>query len=146
MVFPVALVLYSLLLQDSVAFRVHAPPSVLTGKPVPVVLQLTNRTERPITTSAAGAADRLRHDGPPGPDGAIVWRRLEGAGRSVDPRRAYAGARGEPDVRGGVGRPAAWRGARAAGRYLVAGKLLTDTPEGLTTVPTPLLLLAPDPE
>jgi hypothetical protein len=42
---------------------------------------------------------------------------------------------------------AAWNGRRSngspapPGRYLVTGKLLTDTPEGLTTRPTPLELL-----
>ncbi len=43
---------------------------------------------------------------------------------------------------------AAWNGRRRdgspapPGRYLVMGKLLTDTPEGLITRPTPLELLS----
>ena len=50
----VAFVLYSLLVQDSVTFRVHAPASVRAGEPVPIELVLTNRTERPLTLYLQG--------------------------------------------------------------------------------------------
>jgi uncharacterized protein (DUF58 family) len=80
------LMLYSLLLQDSVAFRVELPPAAQAGEPVPVVLRLTNRTERPLTLTLQG-------------------------------------------------RPLAFD-------VTVAGRLLTDTPEGLATRPASLELLA----
>ena len=54
-----AFVLYSLLVQDSVAFRVHAPTSVRVGEPVPIELVLTNRTERRLTLYLQGVRSRL---------------------------------------------------------------------------------------
>ncbi|MEO6055372.1 MAG: hypothetical protein ABIQ49_00895 [Gemmatimonadales bacterium] len=41
--------LHSPLLQDSVAFRVDLPASAHGLTPIPVVLRLTNKTERPLT-------------------------------------------------------------------------------------------------
>jgi len=145
MVFPIALVLYSLLLQDSVAFRVHAPPSVRTGEPVPVELQLTNRTERPITIYLQGrpiAFDiTVKRE-----DGSVVWRRLEGqvvpailAVRTLAPAESLTfGAVWDGRLPGGAPAP--------AGSYTITGTLPTDTAEGLTTVPTPLQILAVHPE
>ena len=132
--------LYSLLLQDSVAFRVELPPAAHAGEPVPVVLRLTNRTERPLTLVLQGRP--LAFDVTvTGPDGAIVWRRLEGAVvPSILAVRTLAPAES-------LTFEAAWDGLRhdgspaPPGRYLVTGKLLTDTPEGLATLPTPLELL-----
>jgi uncharacterized protein (DUF58 family) len=135
------LMLYSLLLQDSVAFRVALPLSVHAGEPVPISLRLTNRTERPLTLVLQGRP--LAFDVTvTGPDGAIVWRRLEGmvvqsilAVRTLEPAESLTF-----ETR--------WNGRRRdgspapPGRYLVAGKLLTDTPDGLVTPPTPLDLLA----
>jgi hypothetical protein len=134
------LMLYSLLLQDSVAFRVELPPAAHAGEPVPVVLRLTNRTERPLTLVLQGRP--LAFDVTvTGPDGAIVWRRLEGmVVQSILAVRTLAPAES-------LTFEAAWSGRRhdgspaPPGRYLVAGKLLTDTPEGLATLPTPLELL-----
>ena len=135
------LVLYSLLLQDSVAFRVELPPDARAGEPVPVVLRLTNRTERPLTLVLQGRP--LAFDVTvTGPDGAIVWRRLEGAVvPSILAVRTLAPAESLTfeavwDGRGRGGSPA------PPGRYLVTGTLLTDTPEGLATRPAPLELLA----
>ena len=135
------LVLYSLLLQDSVAFRVELPPAAHAGQPVPVVLRLTNRTERPLTLTLQGRP--LAFDVTvTGPDGAIIWRRLEGAVvQSILAVRTLAPAESLTfeavwDGRGRDGSPA------PPGRYLVAGTLLTDTPEGLGTRPAPLELLA----
>jgi hypothetical protein len=133
--------LYSLLLQDSVAFRVELPPSVHAGEPVPVVLRLTNRTEQPLTLVLQGRP--LAFDVTvTGPDGAIVWRRLEGmVVQSMLAVRTLAPAES-------LTFEATWTGRRRdgspapPGRYLVQGKLLTDTPEGLTTRPMPLELLA----
>jgi uncharacterized protein (DUF58 family) len=136
-----ALVLHSLLLQDSVAFRVELPPAVQAGEPVPVVLRLTNRTERPLTLVLQGRP--LAFDVTvTTPDGAIVWRRLEGAVvQSILAVRTLAPAESLTleavwDGRGRDGTPV------PPGRYLVAGKLLTDTPEGLVTRPAPLEVLA----
>jgi uncharacterized protein (DUF58 family) len=135
------LMLYSLLLQDSVAFRVELPPAAHAGEPVPVVLRLTNRTERPLTLVLQGRP--LAFDVTvTGPDGAIVWRRLEGAVvPSILAVRTLAPAESLTfeavwDGRGRGGSPA------PPGRYLVTGTLLTDTPEGLATRPAPLELLA----
>ena len=133
--------LYSLLLQDSVAFRVELPPSVHAGEPVPVVLRLTNRTEQPLTLVLQGRP--LAFDVTvTGPDGAIVWRRLECmVVQSILAVRTLAPAES-------LTFEAVWDGRRRngspapPGRYLVAGKLPTDTPEGLVTRPTPLELLA----
>jgi Intracellular proteinase inhibitor len=134
------LMLYSLLLQDSVAFRVELPPAAHAGEPVPVVLRLTNRTERPLTMTLQGRP--LAFDVTvTGPDGATVWRRLEGmVVQSILAVRTLAPAES-------LTFEAAWDGRRRdgstapPGRYLVVGKLLTDTPEGLATRPTPLELL-----
>jgi intracellular proteinase inhibitor BsuPI len=135
------LMLYSLLLKDLVSFRVELPPVARAGEPVPVVLRLTNRTERPLTLALQGRP--LAFDVTvTGPDGAIVWRRVEGAVvQSVLAVRTLAPAEG-------LTFEAVWDGRRRdgspapPGRYLVAGKLLTDTREGLATRPTPLELLA----
>jgi len=133
--------LYSLLLQDSVAFRVEVPPVAHAGEPVPVVLRLTNRTEQPLTLVLQGrplAFDIIIT----GPDGAAVWRRLEGATvQSILAVRTLVPAESLTfeavwDGRGRDGSPA------PLGRYLVAGRLLTDTPEGLTALPAPIELLA----
>ena len=134
-------VLYSLLLQDSVAFRVELPPSAHAGEPVPIVLRLTNRTEQPLTLALQGRP--LAFDVTvTGPDGTIVWRRLEGAVvQSILAVRTLAPAESLTFA-------AVWDGRRRdgspapPGRYLVAGKLPTDTPEGLVTRPSPLELLA----
>jgi Intracellular proteinase inhibitor len=134
-------VLHSLLLQDSIAFRAELPPAIIAGKPVPLVLRLTNRTEHPITLTLQGRP--LAFDVTvTGSDGALVWRRLEGAAvssilavRTLDPAESLVFE-------------AVWDGrdrqGRAAhpGTYLVTGKLLTDTPDGLVTLPAPLTLVA----
>ncbi len=137
-----ALVLYSLLLQDSVAFRVELPRAAQAGEPVPVILRLTNRTERPLTLTLQGRP--LVFDiTVTAPDGAIVWRRLERAVvtsilaiRTLEPAESLT-FEAEWDGRDRGGRPV------APGTYLVAGTLPTDTPEGLATPATPLVVLAP---
>jgi hypothetical protein len=134
-------VLYSLLTQDSVAFRVHAPTSVHAGEPVPIELVLTNRTERRLTLYLQGrplAFDiTIRRE-----DGSVIWRRLEGqvvsailAVRELAPAESLT-FEAVWDGRLAGGRPA------PPGRYQVAGRLPTDTPEGLTTLPAPLQVLA----
>ena len=133
--------LYSLLLQDSVAFRVELPSAAHAGEPVPIVLRLTNRTEQALTLALQGRP--LAFDVTvTGPDGAIVWRRLEGAVvQSILAVRALAPAES-------LTFEAVWDGRRRdgtpspPGRYLVAGKLLTDTPEGQVSRPPSLEVLA----
>jgi hypothetical protein len=138
---PVAFVLYSLLVQDSVAFRVHAPTSVRVGEPVSIELVLTNRTERRLTLYLQGrplAFDiTVRRE-----DGGVVWRRLEGqvvsailAVRELAPAESLT-FEAVWDGRLRDGHPA------PPGRYHIAGRLRTDTPEGLTTLPVPLQILA----
>jgi hypothetical protein len=139
-----ALVLYSLLLQDSVAFRVDVPAAARAGEPVPIVLRLTNRTERPLTFALQGRP--LAFDVTVArEDGTVVWRRLAGqvvsailAVRTLEPAETLTFE-------------AVWNGRTAdgaaarPGRYRVTGSLPTDTPTGLTTLPAPLELLPADP-
>jgi intracellular proteinase inhibitor BsuPI len=140
-----ALVLYSLLLQDSIAFRVHAPPSVHAGEPIPIELVLTNRTERPITIYLQGRP--LAFDvSVTREDGRVVWRRLEGkvvsailAVRTLAPAESLTfEAVWDGRLPGGAAVP--------PGRYRIAGSLPTDQPEGLTTLPVQLQVLATHPE
>lgn len=135
------LVLYSLLLQDSVAFRVELPRTAHAGEPVPIVLRLTNRTERTLDLALQGRP--LAFDVTvAAPDGTVIWRRLEGAVvPSILALRTLAPAESltfeaEWDGRDRNGRTA------PPGRYLVAGTLPTDAAEGLTTPPAPLELHA----
>lgn len=135
------LVLYSLLLQDSVAFRVELPRPAYAGKPVPVVLRLTNRTERPLELALQGRP--LAFDVTvTAADGTVIWRRLEGevvssilALRSLEPAETLTfEAEWDGRDRGGHFVP--------PGRYFVNGTLPTDTPAGLVTGPAKLDLLA----
>jgi hypothetical protein len=137
-----ALVLYSLLLQDSVAFRVEVPPAVPAGRPVPIELRLTNKTERPLTLALQGRP--IAFDvAVAREDGSVVWRRLQGAVvsailavRTLEPAESLVFQTGWSG-RLGDGSPA------PPGRYRVTGNLPTDTPEGLQTLPAPLRLLRP---
>lgn len=126
--------LYSLLLQDSVALRVEVPGSVRTGERVPVVLRLVNKTERQVTLLLQGRpivfdVTVAREDG------AVVWRRLEGqVSGAILALRVLAPAESltfeaEWDGRAASGAPV------PPGRYVVTGSLPTDTPAGLTSVP-----------
>jgi hypothetical protein len=145
MVLAPALVLYSLLLQDSIAFRVHAPASVHAGEPIAIELVLTNRTERPITLYLQGRP--LAFDVTVArEDGHVVWRRLEGQVVSaILAVRALAPAES-------LTFQAVWDGRLPdgatipPGRYRITGSLPTDTPEGLTTPPAQLQVLAVHPE
>ena len=77
------LMLYSLLLKDSVAFRVELPPAAHVGDPVPVVLRLTNRTERSLTLALQGRP--LAFDATvSGSDHAIVCGTVPGDGKAAD--------------------------------------------------------------
>jgi hypothetical protein len=111
---------------------------------VPIVLRLTNRTERPLTFALQGRP--LAFDVTVArEDGIVVWRRLAGqvvtailAVRTLEPAETLTFE-------------AVWNGRTAEGvaaqpgRYMVTGSLPTDTPTGLTTLPVPLELLPADP-
>ena len=134
--------LHSFLLRDSVAFRVDMPVSVQAGQPVPVVLRLTNKTERPLVVALRGRP--IAFDVTVArPDGAVVWRRLEGKVVSVIPAVRTL----EPAE--SLTFEAAWDGRAAdgavvlPGQYLVTGTLPTDRPEGLVTRPAALEVLPP---
>jgi hypothetical protein len=135
------LVLYSLLLQDSVAFRVEAPATSRAGQPVPVALRLTNRTERALTLALRGR--------PPvfdvtvaREDGQVVWRRLEEAVvsgaltvRTLAPAESVTfEAVWDGRARGG--------GPPSPGRHLITGTLPTESSGSLTTRAVPLQILA----
>ena len=132
--------LHSLLLQDSVAFRLVLPGSARSGEPVPIALRLTNKTEHPITLALQGrpiAFDVVvAHE-----DGTTVWRRLEGevvtailAVRTLEPAESLE----FETTWNGRDRSGA---AAAPGRYRVTGSLSTDQPDGLHTPHVPLTIL-----
>jgi len=63
---------------DALRFTLEAPDSARSGDPIPVVLRLTNPTERPVEAYFLGRTitfDIVVSRA----DGAVVWRRLEGA-------------------------------------------------------------------
>jgi hypothetical protein len=140
--FPaLAFVLYSLLVQDSVAFRVLAPTSARAGEPVPMELVLTNRTERPLTLYLQGRP--LAFDITVSrQDGTAVWRRLEG--QVVSTILAVRELAPAASLRFEAVWDGRFRDGRVAlpGRYRITGRLFTDTPEGLTTAAVPIRILA----
>ena len=109
------------------------------GEPVPIVLRLTNKTERTLTLALQGrpiAFDVVIAR----EDGALVWRRLEGevvtailAVRTLAPAESlvFEARWNGRDRSGAVASP---------GRYTVTGILPTDQPAGLSTRATPLTL------
>ena len=139
------LVLYSLLLQDSIAFRVHAPSSVHAGEPVPIELVLTNRTERSLT---------LRLEGHPiafevtisREDGTVVWRRSPG------PDEPHAAEERVLAPAESLTLEVVWNGRLAdgrvtrPGRYRISGSVPTDSPERFSALPAPVQVLAVHPE
>lgn len=136
----VPLVLFALVLQDSLAFRVELPATATSGEPVPIVLRLTNTARHPVTLALEGRP--IAFDVTIARDGSVVWRRLEDqvvsailAVRTLEPGESltfeteWAGRLRE-------GSPA------PPGRYTVTGTLPTDRPEGLSTRPATLRLVA----
>jgi hypothetical protein len=133
-------VLYSLLLRDSVAFRVRVPTDVPEGQPVRIELRLTNKTERPLVLPWRGrplavqvAVARA--------DGMVVWRSREAALVPADPRPQTLEPaetlrfEAEWDGRIRTGAPA------PPGRYLVTGALPIEGSEDLAAAPAPLQIL-----
>jgi hypothetical protein len=135
-----ALMVAAVLRQDSLSFRVEAPATAHAGEAVPIVLRLTNRTGRPVTLTLQGRP--LAYDVTVTAEtGALVWRRLEGQVVSaiLAVRTLAPGA--------SLTFEAVWDGqdhGRPAhpGRYLVGGRLPTDTPSGLVAQPAELRVLA----
>lgn len=131
--------LYSLLLRDSLVFRVDVPGSVRAGEPVHITIRLTNKTERALQL-ASRTGERTFDVTVSRADGTIVWRRLhEGtvpdgqAERALEPAESLV-FEALWDGRA-AGRPA------APGHYLVTGALLIEGEEPLVTRPTPFELL-----
>ena len=121
---------------DSLRLTLVAPESVRVGQRVPLVLRLTNVTDRPIEAHFLGRVVAQ-------PDGAVVWRRLA---RAVVPGILQVKVLGPGET---VELKDAWRqrtdtGAPAApGEYVVWGVLPTDAPEPLRTPPAHLRVLPP---
>jgi hypothetical protein len=140
MVQLIALMLGSMLLRDSVSFRVEAPATAHAGEPVAIVLRLTNQADRPVTLTLQGRP--LAFDVIVAPEhGRPVWRRLEGqvvsailAVQTLAPGESLT----FETVWDGLdrGRPA------RPGRYLIGGSLPTDTARGLVAEPAALRVLA----
>lgn len=118
--------------RDSLVLSIHVPDTVRTGEPVPITLRVHNRTDRPVELHLLGrtiAFDIVVT----APDGALVWRRLEGQAvqsilqlRVLGPGEALElGDRW--DQRGPGGAPV------GPGVYRVQGVLPTDEPEPLRT-------------
>jgi hypothetical protein len=102
-------------------FTVSAPKSAHVGQPVPIVLQLTNVSDRPVEAHFLGrtiAFDIVVTNR----DGAVVWQRLgEKTGQSILQIRTLA-----------PGEKMEWRDdwvPKARGRYRVQGVLPSDDPE-----------------
>jgi hypothetical protein len=102
-------------------FTISAPQSARVGEHVPVVLRLTNVSDRPTEAHFLGrtiAFDIVVQS----EDEAIVWRRLgDRAGQSILQIRALA-----------AGETMEWRDSwvpEAAGRYRIQGVLPSDDPE-----------------
>lgn len=127
--------LSGLLLGDSISFQVVVPDSVSIGEPVPIVLRLTNRTDRPLTLYLQGrpiAFDLTIRAS----DGSIVWRRLEGEVVSaiLAVQMLEPGATLEFEEQW---RQVSNRGASVLpGEYTVTGALPTDKPRPLVSAPT----------
>lgn len=132
--------LYSLRLEDSVAFRTTVPPSSTAGEPVAVRLRLTNRTERPLVLPLMGRPPAfdvaVMRD-----DGTVLWRRLadpeDGAEiwtRTLEPAETlfFEAIWDGRDVGGRVPPP---------GLYRVTGSLRTGAAQDLVTLPIPFSIL-----
>jgi hypothetical protein len=133
-------VLYSLLLRDSLAFRVNVPESVRAGEPVRMALRLTNRTERVLTLSLQ--KEHAIELTATHADGTVVWRHVQAAANVSDipAQRVLEPAESltlETSWDGRVG-----GGPAAPGRYLVIGTLFVEGEESLATPPVQFELLA----
>jgi len=125
---------------DSLRLTLVAPESVRVGQPVPLVLRLTNVTDRPIEAHFLGrtiAFDVVIAR----EDGAVVWRRLAGAAVQgiLQIKTLAPGETLElKDM---------WRQRDASGKavppgtYNLQGVLPTDAPEPLRTPPAHLRVL-----
>lgn len=125
---------------DSLRFELVAPAEVRAGRPVPIMLRLTNTGSRPLELHLQGreiAFDIVvARD-----DGAVVWRRLAGAtiqgilqirvlapGQTLELKDVWR-------QRTDAGEPA------TAGNYTLWGVLPTDEPQPLRTPAVPLRIV-----
>jgi uncharacterized protein (DUF58 family) len=128
------------ILLGSMTLQIVLPASVRAGEAVPITLRLRNTAQSPATVYLQGrpvAFDIIvsRHDG------AVVWRRLEGAVvsavlqvRSLAPGEVLEFSDSWPQ-QSNLGK------SIGPGEYLVAGVLPTDPPAELRTQPVPLRIL-----
>jgi hypothetical protein len=105
-------------------FSLSVPLSARVGERVPVVLRLTNTSNRPVEAHFVGrtiAFDIIVESA----NGAVVWRRLgEGAGQSILQLKTMA-----------PGETIEWRDhwvPKAAGHYRIQGRLPSDAGDRLT--------------
>jgi hypothetical protein len=125
---------------ESLRLETEVPAEVRVGEPVPVTLRATNTGTSPLELSLMGRS--VTFDVTVSrPDGAVVWRRLEGQTvpailqlRILAPGETLE-LRHEWDQRGTRGQPV------RAGMYVVRGALLTDA-RPLRTPPAPLRIVA----
>jgi hypothetical protein len=135
-----ALAFSATLLLDTMTLDIVLPDTVRVGEVVPIVLRLTNTSEKSITVYLGGrpvAFDIIvsRRDGTP------VWRRLEGA---VIPAilQVRQLAPGEVlEFRDSWSQRTSQGQSSGPGEYLVTGVLPTDPPEELRTEPAGLRIL-----
>jgi len=107
--------------QAPLDFSISAPKSVRVGQPAPIVLRITNVSDKSVEAHFLGrtiAFDIVVTTS----DGTIVWRRLgEGAGQSILQIRTLV-----------PGETMEWRDnwiPKRVGRYRVQGVLPSDSPE-----------------
>ena len=107
--------------QAPLDFSIAAPKSVRAGQPAPIVLRITNVSDKPVEAHFLGRTivfDIVVTTS----DGTIVWRHLgEGAGQSILQIRTLV-----------PGETMEWRDKwipRRVGRYRVQGLLPSDSPE-----------------
>jgi hypothetical protein len=135
--------LYSLLLRDSLAFRVDVPESVRAGEPVRMAVRLTNKTERVLTLALRGGGRAFDLTAARA-DGTVVWQVLHEGTVSKGP-----GARPLEPAESLVFEES-WDGPAAGDtaspdRYLVAGTLFIEGEEPLVTRPAQIELFSSPP-
>lgn len=128
------------LLSDSLTFRVIVPERVRSGEPVPIVLRVTNTTERPVVLYLQGrpiAFDLIVRSA----GGDTIWRRLEGATVTAVLAVKQLKPRGTLEFQD-VWNQQSNNGAPVPpGRYFITGELPTDKPAPFRTPPAALTIV-----
>jgi hypothetical protein len=128
------------ILLGSMTLDIVLPPTVRAGEAVPITLRLTNTAQSPATAYLQGrpvAFDIIVSRR----DGAVVWRRLEGAVVSAV-LQVRTLAPGEVlEFSDSWSQQSNLGESVGPGEYLVTGVLPTDPPAELRTAPKPLRIL-----